>query len=294
MTPSDDRGVLRADRHHRDRGSRRPQLPGLRRGDRRRDRPAARHRPRPGSGGHARRRRHHRARDAPAQRLRHRRARAGPHRRWAVRRAGRGRRPLRAPPRPRRRGRRSRADALPRPAHPGAHAPPRQLRAERRRRRGAGGVHRRLDALRGDRADRPARPGAHADARARAVPLGAPARPRAAAGDAGVPHPRVRQLLLRDADQRHRVDRRGAGPRQSRAHAGRAVLRRRADRRAGRLSRLLRAHGAGQRGGPGAGRPLPAAARGRRGARRAGSRPGSGSWTSAPGGRSPRATCRAR
>ena len=93
-----------------------------------------------------------------------------------------------------------------------------------------------------------------------------PVRLRAAAGrgtarpDPGDAHPRVRQLLLRDPVRGHRLHDRGREGHQPGAHPGRAALRHRASRRAGRLPGLLRAHGPGQHRRSGGAGPVPTGA----------------------------------
>ncbi len=100
-------------------------------------------------------------------------------------------------------------------AHPRAHPPPRQLRARRRRRRGAGGVFTGGSMLYGATGRTDLLGAEHTeDAHPRPVPLGAPAGRRAARRHPGLPHPRLRQLLLGHPDQRRRLHHRraDAGP----------------------------------------------------------------------------------
>jgi glyoxylase-like metal-dependent hydrolase (beta-lactamase superfamily II) len=94
---------------------------------------------------------------------------------------------------------------------------------------------------------------AHADER-----VGAPDGGRAARRHGRVSHPRLWQLLLGDPVRGQCVDHRPRAARQPGADPGRGAVRARTARRAGRLPRLLRAHGPGQRGRPGRARPFAA------------------------------------
>ena len=102
----------------------------------------------------------------------------------------------------RRRRPRGRPDAVAGAAHPGAHPPPRQLRAARRHRARC----RRCSPAGRCSTAPPAAPTCwaptHRAAHPRPVPLGAPAGRRAARRHPGLPDPRVRQLLLGHPDQR--------------------------------------------------------------------------------------------
>ena len=207
-----------------------------------------------------------------------------------------GRGVLRAGPGARRRRPRDRAaDAGHRGRHAGSHVHPPVLRARRRQHRGAdGGLLRRLAAVRGDRPAGPPRPPAHRRPRAGAARLGPQAGRDAAGRRGGVPHPRVRVLLLRDAIRGGQLDNRPGEGCQPGAHPGRGDVRPRAAGRPERLPRLLRAHGSRQLGGPVRAGPVPAR-HGRPGRRSgAASRPASGWWTCATGPCSPPGTCPAR
>ena len=101
--------------------------------------------------------------------------------------------------------------------HAGPHARPPVLRPARGPRRPGRRVHRRVPALRRRRTHRPDQPGSDRRADPRPVPLGPAPRGRSARPGGRVPHARVRQLLLRHADQRRLLhDRRRTGGRTSR------------------------------------------------------------------------------
>ena len=279
----------------RDADARRPQLPGARRGVGAGHRSAAGHRPRHGPGRRGGRADHPRRRDPHPQRLRHRRAGAVPrHRRELPGQRGRPGR-LRPHPGPRRRRRRDRRDACgcgcwPRPGTPSPTCPTCWSRPGT-----VAGVFTGGSLLyRLDRADRPARPGQHRPAGPRAVRLSPAAGPRTARHGRDLPDPRVRQLLLGHPVAGAVVHDRAGEARQPRAHPGRAGLRRDAAGRAGRLARLLRAHGPGQHRRAGRRRPVAARAGPTRRSCAAGSRPASGSSTCATGSRSRPASCPAR
>ena len=138
--------------------------------------------------------------------------------------------------------------------HPGPHRhPPGLRRRGRRRAEDAGGVHRRVAAVRQRRPHRPGRPGPHRGAHPRPVPLRAPARPSCPATTRGLPHPRLRQLLLLGVGHRRRPS--TIAEERSRNDAltdrRRGHLRRDADRRPDRLPGLLRPHGRPEPAGPG-------------------------------------------